>query len=208
MRIATYNVEWFNALFSRNNELLLDNEWSGRHDVTRRRQLEALAKVMRALKADGILIVEAPDTDGSRTTTKALENFIKFADLPYDRIVHGFANGTQQEIAFMYKSDLIAARHEPQDDDPHAPRFDKAFHWDMDVDGTAEPHQFSKPPLELALYLRPFDVALRMLGVHVKSKAPHGARTPEEEVTISIANRRKQLAQCLWLRRRVEMHLP
>jgi endonuclease/exonuclease/phosphatase family metal-dependent hydrolase len=42
-----------------------------------------------------------------------------------------------------------------------------------------------------------------MIGVHAKSKAPHGARTPAEATRIAIANRRKQLAQCIWLRRRV-----
>jgi endonuclease/exonuclease/phosphatase family metal-dependent hydrolase len=43
-----------------------------------------------------------------------------------------------------------------------------------------------------------------MIGVHIKSKAPHGARTEAEILRLSIANRRKQLAQCVWLRRRVE----
>lgn len=43
--------------------------------------------------------------------------------------------------------------------------------------------------------------------MHAKSKAPHGARTPEDITRLSIANRRKQLAECLWLRARVEAHL-
>jgi len=49
--------------------------------------------------------------------------------------------------------------------------------------------------------------ALRMIGVHAKSKAPHGARTPDEIMRVSIENRRKQLAQCIWLRQRVDDHL-
>jgi endonuclease/exonuclease/phosphatase family metal-dependent hydrolase len=64
---------------------------------------------------------------------------------------------------------------------------------------------FSKPPLELAL-----DTPLgpmRMIGVHVKSKAPHGARNDADAMRLSIANRRKQLAQCIWLRERIEAHL-
>ena len=48
---------------------------------------------------------------------------------------------------------------------------------------------------------------LRMIGVHAKSKAPHGARNKQEAVRISIANRRKQLAQCIWLRQRVDDHV-
>ncbi len=43
--------------------------------------------------------------------------------------------------------------------------------------------------------------------MHVKSKAPHGADDPDEVMRLSIQNRRKQLAQCVWLRRRVDAHL-
>ena len=38
-RIATYNVEWMEALFDDAGKLLIDGEWSGRHNVTRARQL-------------------------------------------------------------------------------------------------------------------------------------------------------------------------
>ncbi len=46
-----------------------------------------------------------------------------------------------------------------------------------------------------------------MIGAHLKSKAPHGAKTRDEVMRISIANRRKQLAQAIWLRARVAAHL-
>ena len=46
-----------------------------------------------------------------------------------------------------------------------------------------------------------------MIGAHLKSKAPHGAKTRDEVLRISIANRRKQLAQAIWLRRRIAAHL-
>ena len=48
---------------------------------------------------------------------------------------------------------------------------------------------------------------MRLIGVHVKSKAPHGARNKDEATRISIENRRKQMAQCIWLRQRVDQHL-
>ena len=47
----------------------------------------------------------------------------------------------------------------------------------------------------------------RMIGAHLKTKAPHGANGPEEVRRIGIANRRKQLAECVWLRRRALEHL-
>ena len=57
MRVATYNVEWFSNLFDDHGTLLDDNEWSGRHDVKRHQQIEALAIVFTALDADAIMII-------------------------------------------------------------------------------------------------------------------------------------------------------
>ena len=45
MRFATYNVEWFNALFDDAGTPYDDGEWSGRHNVTRGDQLAALGIV-------------------------------------------------------------------------------------------------------------------------------------------------------------------
>jgi len=87
-----------------------------------------------------------------------------------------------------------------------APRFDGAFEIDPDVDAQHDHVRFSKPPLELAARTRG-GTALRIIGAHLKSKAPHGARTRDEIMRASIANRRKQLAQAVWLRRRVSAHL-
>jgi hypothetical protein len=67
LRLATYNVEWFNALFDDDGNLLDDIQRSARHDITRGEQLAALAAVFTAMDADGVMIIEAPDT-GSRCT--------------------------------------------------------------------------------------------------------------------------------------------
>ena len=86
------------------------------------------------------------------------------------------------------------------------PRFDGTFHLDVDVDTKPEKIVFSKPPLELVVISKG-GAPMRLIGVHAKSKAPHGARNKQQEVRISIENRRKQLAQCIWLRERVDQHL-
>ena len=57
MRIATYNVEWFDALFDRNANPLIDHNWSSRYNVTRADQWHAAGQVMRAIDADCILVV-------------------------------------------------------------------------------------------------------------------------------------------------------
>ncbi len=206
LRLATYNVEWFNALFDVRGRLLDDAEWSARYNISRADQLAALGIVFTAMDADAIMVIEAPDTNGKRATVKALENFADTIGLRARRALIGFPSPTEQEIALLYDPDRITARHDPRGEaEGEAPRFDGTFRMDLDQDGTPEPIRFSKPPLELALTVnsRP----LRMIGVHAKSKAPHGARDPDEAIRIAIENRRKQLAECVWLRARVAAHL-
>lgn len=211
LRLATYNVEWFNALFDDAGRPLDDALPSARYGITRDRQLAALRRVFAALDADGIMVIEAPDTGSRRSTTRALERFAASAGLRARQALIGFPSDTEQEIAFLYDPDRLSPRHDPQGDPAprhgtaDAPRFDSAFRYDLDADGISEVIRFSKPPLELALDT-PVG-ALRLIGVHAKSKNPHGARNGAETTRIAIDNRRKQLAQCLWLRQRIAAHL-
>ncbi len=202
MRIATYNVEWFTNLFDDEGNLLDDGAWSARHNVTRREQLAALAIVFTALDADAVMVIEAPDGHRRRDGVRALENFAATVGIRARRAVMGFVNETQQEIALLYDPDRLTAVHDPRG----TPRFDQDYRIDLDVDAAPEKVQWSKPPLELAVETTE-GTKLRMIGVHAKSKAPYGARRPEQLMRIAIENRRKQLAQCIWLRERVDEHL-
>ncbi len=204
MKLATYNIEWFNKLFGADGELLDDNGWSGRRDVTRAEQITALGTVFKAMDADGVMVVEAPDQSRQRDTVYALEGFAARFGLRARAAAIGFANDTQQEIAFLYDPDVMTAHHDPAQS-ANAPRFDTEIRIDLDVDAQADTVVWSKPPLELMVEAQ--GKTLRLIGVHAKSKAPHGAKGPADAMRISIANRRKQLAQCIWLRRRVEAHL-
>lgn len=202
MRLVTYNVEWFSNLFDDDGKLLDDEGWSGRHDVRRHDQVEALAIVFTALDADAIMIIEAPDSHRRRDGVLALETFADSAGLRANRAVMGFVNDTQQEIAFLFDPNKLSARHDPVG----SPRFDAEYRIDLDVDSAPERVRWSKPPLELAVTTQS-GAALRLIGVHAKSKAPHGARSADQIMRTAIENRRKQLAQCIWLRERVEDHL-
>ncbi|NDR56017.1 endonuclease/exonuclease/phosphatase family protein [Aliiruegeria sabulilitoris] len=212
MRIATYNVEWMTHLFDEDGTPLADERWSARYNVTRRQQLESLGIVFTALDADAILIVEAPDQNRTRDTVTALENFARLFELRQSKAMIGFVNHTEQEIALLYDPDKLELRHDPQGQfagkkgDTEAPRFDGTFRIDLDIDATPDQVTFSKPPLEVEARTAG-GTRFRMIGVHVKSKAPHGARGEDDVMRVSIGNRRKQLAQCIWLRRRVEGHL-
>lgn len=212
MRIATYNVEWFSNLFDSTDRLMMDDGWSGRKDVTRAQQIEALGIVFTAIDADAVLVIEAPDENGRHSTELALENFAAAFDLRCNRALLGFGNDTQQEIALLYDPKKLTARHDPQGHETgkkgagDAPRFDGVFRIDLDVDATEDMVRFSKPPLEVALTTEKGN-DIRLIGAHLKSKAPHGARGRDAVMRLSIANRRKQLAQAVWLRQRIEHHL-
>lgn len=209
MRIATYNVEWFNSLFDDDGNPLVDEQWSGRHDVTRRAQLKAVGIVFKLLDADAIMVIEAPDHNKRRNTITALENFAELFGLRACKAMIGFSNHTQQEIALLYDPNVFSAHHDPLGsvDGIGTPRFDTTFQLDVDVDASPEPIEFSKPPLEVQLTHRETGTQLRLIGVHVKSKAPHGARGRAEVMRVAIENRRKQMAQCIWIRHRVNEHL-
>jgi hypothetical protein len=211
LRLASYNCEWFNALFDDRGRLLEDMELSARYQITRAEQLGALGIVFSALDADGIMVIEAPDQGSKRSTVTALENFAAKYGIRARKAVIGFPSETEQEIAFLYDPDRLTLHHDPQGEPATsagaggAPRFDTALRADLDNDGTEELIRFSKPPLELAVQVG--DHGLRLIGVHAKSKAPHGIVSPHEFRRISIENRRKQLAECVWLRRRIDGHL-
>jgi endonuclease/exonuclease/phosphatase family protein len=211
MRLATYNVEWFANLFDKQDKLLIDESWSGRRNVTRAAQVEALGKVFTAMDADAVMVIEAPNTGRKQNTMRALEGFAAAFELRTSKALTGFTNDTQQEIALLYDPDALSVRHDPQGQqtgkkgDRDIPRFDGTFRIDLDIDATEDLVRFSKPPLELALRT-PRGTDLRLIGAHLKSKAPHGARSDAEAMRRSIANRRKQLAQAIWLRKRIEAH--
>lgn len=212
MRIATYNVEWFDWLFDDAGNLQADDRWSRRHNITRAQQIEALGIVFTAIDADAVMVIEAPDQNGKRSTINALEGFARTFGLRARKALIGFGNDTQQEIALLYDPDVLSARHDPLGQETgkkgarDAPRFDGVFRIDLDVDATEDLVNFSKPPFEVAARTKG-GVAFRIIGVHLKSKAPHGAHNAAQAMRLSIANRRKQLAQAIWLRQRIDGHM-
>ncbi|WP_424978489.1 endonuclease/exonuclease/phosphatase family protein [Leisingera sp. S232] len=210
MRLATYNIEWFASLFDKGDRLMLDAKPSGVHGVDRYTQGRAIAHVLRRIDADAVMVIEAPNTGRSQRTTRALEGFAAEAGLRAREAVSGFPNDTHQEIALLYDPDVLDAVHDARSS-AAAPRFDRVFEIDLDVDERLDQVAFSKPPLELAVKTKGGPdkerMELRLIGAHLKSKAPHGAKTKAEVTAAAIANRRKQLAQAIWLHRRVEEHV-
>ena len=186
LRLATYNVEWFNALFDNRGKLLEDLEYSARYNISRAEQIGSLGIVFTALDADGIMIIEGPDQGSKRSTVRALEHFARAFGLRTRRALHGFASETEQELAFLYDPDRITAHHLPLGEPAPAhgadgaPRFDTSLRADLDLDGVAEQIRFSKPPLELAVTCDGHD--LRLIGM---DKRGHGlSATPTDGWTL------------------------
>jgi hypothetical protein len=203
MRIATWNVQWFDSLFDDTGDVLRGDGPSGRPDVGREERVAALRLVLARIDADALLVVEAPDRQpGRRDGTRALARFAEGAGIRATRVVTGFDSDTQQELALLHDPTRLLARFDPQE--PH--RFDGTFELDLNHDGRPEPVIWSRPPLEVAARTAG-GTDLRLIGVHAKSKHPSGARDAAHAVRIAIENRRKQLAQCVWLRSRVDRHL-
>ncbi|MGB7242343.1 MAG: endonuclease, partial [Sulfitobacter sp.] len=193
IRVATYNIEWFNNLFDRHDRLQADGDWSARWDITRKAQADALGRVFLAMDADAIMIIEAPDHSAKRNAVKALSGFAETYGIRANAAVIGFSNDTQQEIALLYDPQVLTVSHAPHPGTQDAPRFDQVYSIDLDIDATEDQVVFSKPPLELSVQTRS-GFEMRMIGAHLKSKAPHGATNDAEVMSFAIANRRKQLA--------------
>ncbi len=225
MRLACWNVEWFDALFDAQDKLLLDDHRARRYGVTRREQAEAVAAAIRAVDPDALLVVEAPNTGSrsGRSAMRALEGFAARFGLRQSAALSGFESETDQELVLLYDPARISARHDPQGPPPEppkglaalappsgeAPRFDGLFRRDLNGDGEAEAHKFIRPPLELDLRHKSSGAALRLIGAHLKSKAGANGNGKDRAAAAAhhMANRRKQLAEALWLRARIEAHL-
>ncbi|MEP1328901.1 endonuclease/exonuclease/phosphatase family protein [Pseudophaeobacter sp.] len=202
MRLVTYNIEWFSHLFDDEDRLMLDGKSSGRYGVDRYTQGMAIAQVLQRLDADAIMVIEAPNSGHNQHATRALKRFAAEAGLRTSAAVTGSANDTYQEIALLFDPNVLSVRVDPQSSE-QAPGFKDVFHIDLDVDDRMDRVKFSKPPLELNVRTKG-GTELRMIGAHLKSKSPHGASNQKEVARLSIANRRKQLAQAIWLHRRVK----
>ena len=159
MRIATYNVEWFSALFDRNNQLYDDGEWSSRYQVTRREQTAAIGRVFQALDADAVMIIEAPDQNKRQSTVQSLETFAAHFELRTTDAVMGYSNETQQEIALLYDPNVLQARHDPRgafsgpEGASGAPRFDGALLIDLDIELFFTALKMFKFTLEFGLFI-------------------------------------------------------
>jgi len=207
LRIACYNIAWFTRLFNHRSQLILDRQPSAIRGVDRTRQAEAIALVLRAVDADCVAVIEAPNTGRRKSCVTQLQNFASHFGLRQSAALVGFESHTRQEIALLFDPARLTAEHSPVDGGADAPRFDRPFIADLDRDGEEGNYLFSKPPLEAMVADHETGLSFRMIAVHLKSKGPEKRGTEAEKRQRGLANRAKQYAQATWLRARLKGHL-
>jgi hypothetical protein len=223
LRLAAYNIAWFAKLFDRSNMLIEDDEWSALYGVTRRRQAGAIAQVLARIDADCIAVIEAPNSGRRQSCVAGLENFAARFGLRQRAALIGFENPTEQEIALLFDPDRISAEHAPVGEILSkaqarsngkagglpwgVPRFDSIYPADLDGSGRVVLHEFSKPPLEAMVSDQVTGLTLRLIAVHLKSKAPHASGPAAKLKRIAHESRAKQYAQAAWLRARLSEHI-
>lgn len=200
IRIASYNVEWFDDYFNDDNTLKTTAESA--------RKFEAVKEVLDLIKADLITMIEAPNTTtttGNQSTVTKLENFAQWAGLATNKALIGFPSAGRQEIAIIYDPAKMNVTHTPggKANSRSNPPFDGEFVYDTDDDDIKEVYRHYRPPLEVKVQLQNGE-EFYVLGVHTKSK---GIFNSVDLVHLEQESRRARLklfAECAWVRRRVE----
>ncbi len=203
IRICSYNIEWFDRLFRKNNQLR-----TGVREVAR---LEAVKSVLGRLDPDFIGILEAPNTsaDGERSTIECLENFAAFAGLRAKKAIVGFISGGRQEIAALYNPDVLNITHSPGGEAGSRtnPQFNEEFIHDTDDDRIKEIYRHFRPPLELSVAVVATGYQFKLMAVHPKSKGSFSSMDLVHWIKESKRNRLKLFAECGWIRVRVDQWL-
>jgi len=200
LRICTYNIEWFNHLFNKDNSLK-----TSRKDQER---FNAIGKVLTEINPDLLGIVEAPNTSVDRTeSAKAkLEKFAQSKNLPISRAVTGFISGGTQEIAILYNPTRLTVEHAPGGSakSKSNPPFDGEFFYDTDDDRIKEVYKHYRPPLEANVKELTTGKEFKIIVAHTKSKGIFNNVDILHWERESHRNRLKLLAECEWIRRRID----
>ena len=171
IRIATYNIEWFDRHFNADNSM--------RNDQESMDKFTAVRDILELVQADIVNVVEAPNTTagaGVQSTVAKLENFADWAGISTRKAAIGYSSAGRQEIALLYDSEKMNVRHKPSGraDSRSNPRFNGEFFYDADQDGVKEVYKHYRPPFEAKVDLVGGDT-FYVMGVHAKSKGIFGS---------------------------------
>jgi len=207
LKLLLWNMEWMNDLFTAGNgpaAFRPDGEKPahGTGSVTVRKRRTDLSAVIRELEPDVVVVVEGPNRN------EELDLFFRTDVGPEWRTFLQPTSGSAQCIGAAIntatgKFDAAATRTI----DSAANAAFGEFLWDTDADGVDENYRFERLPVNLDVALAG-GKRLRILGLHLKSKAIFDAYEWSKWWSVSGGNRRKILAQALRVRQQfVEPYL-
>ncbi len=203
LRLCSYNIEWFNRLFNKDNSIKTGSK--------ERKRIEAIKNVLKHLNPDLIGITEAPNAskDKSESTTKKLEAFAKESNLPTTKAITGFISSGRQEIAILYNPNKFSIKHSPggKRNSKSNPRFNEEFLYDTDDDNIKELYRLYRPPLEAKITVKNNGFEFRIIVVHTKSKGIFSNLDRLHWERESQRNRLKLYAECEWIRRHVDQFI-
>jgi len=198
LRLCSYNIEWFDDLFTKNNHLKTDNASTKR--------LEAIAAVLYEVNSDVVGVVEGPNhlIGGKKRAVKCLEAFASYYSLRTTKAMIGWPSAGRQEICLMYDASKVSVRHTPGGAGKKNPPFNKSLVFDTNDDRIKELYKFFRPPLEAEITDGETGKKIRVIVVHTKSKGIFSSSDYIHWERESNRNRRKLFAECSWVRKRVD----
>ena len=166
IKLCSYNIEWFDHLFNKNNTLKSTQEATDR--------FSALTKVINEIDPDLIGITEAPNStvSGAQSTVIKLETFASQMGLRTSKAEVGFISNGSQEIAALYDPTVLTVSHSPggSTNSKSNPRFDGQYIIDTDEDRIKEVYAHYRPPLEARVTVQASGKEFRLIVAHTKSK--------------------------------------
>ncbi len=201
IRVASYNIEWFDDHFNADNTL--------KTSVAHLKTLSAIRDVLVLMNADVVMIIEGPNTTttvGNQNTLTKLENFAQWAGLETDKAAIGFISSGRQEICMLYNSQKVSVSHVPGGSATSRsnPQFNGEFYVDTDENRIKEVYEFYRPPFEAKVEVLASNQVFYLMGVHTKSKGIFSSMDQVHLIRENHRNRMKLYAECAWIRKRAE----
>lgn len=208
IKICSYNIEWFDHFFDKDNQIKPFDSRS-KKDKEMKERLECLITAFQHLNADLYGITEAPNTTTTTGHQSAVDKFRSFMDYAgisgYD-FAFGYPSPGRQEIIAVYKTEKLEVSHDPggSNGSKSNPKFDGEFFFDTDEDRIKEVYKMYRPPLEVEVKVKDTADQFNLIVVHAKSKGIFSSSDLLRLDRENQRNRRKLFAECQWVRNRVD----
>lgn len=179
--LMSYNIQHMNKMFENN--------------VIKQNQIDRAQKIANVILNNNphvLGICEAPNDPDEHQ--HFIDNYLSGASF---KLAHGSSRGAQN-LVFYYRDPFIVESIDSAID------FYEPWVIDIDNDGLKEHHKFYRKPLEVVFKIGASGPKLRIIIVHTKSKAIFDVVDFHNFQKISLADRKRLVAQAYKLRERLD----